>query len=555
MKRDLALIAQQEHDLLVIGGGIYGACVAWDAALRGLSVVLVEKEDFGSATSANSLKTLHGGLRYLQDGNLARMRLMMCERRTWLRIAPRLVRPLPCILPTGGKLTRHKAAMKVALAINDLVSFDRNQGVSPGHHLPNGRILSRAECLQLVPGLAAEGISGAALWYDAQVLNSERLLLSILQSAIANGAAVANYAKVTALQQVGDRLGGAIVEDALTGCTHTLSARLVVNCAGAWSDSILATLTNRKPAHTFYLSTAINLITRQILPDVALGLPSRYAGRERILFVAPWQEYSLVGTWHKAYAGQTPGYRVDEATIQACLDEFNAAYPMAALSRDDVYHVQAGYLPMQPSTGGNQVKLVRESIVHDHTVTDGLEGIISVTGVKYTTALSTAAQVVDLVLRKLKRPHVPCQTSQIPVADTVLAHTEPSLEDEMVASHAALLPDAIQHLIQNYGTATRDVLGHLAEEPAWGRRIIPAKGVLGVEVIHAVRCEMARRLSDVIQRRTQLGAAGAPDRMAVNSCADLMAHELGWSPAHQAAEIETLYASYTICPTEKSGDF
>lgn len=417
MKRDLADIAAQTYDLLVIGGGIYGVCVAWDAAQRGLRVAMVERGEFGAATSANSLKTLHGGLRYLQEANLPRMRLMIRERRAWLRIAPDLTRPLPFLLPTGGKLSRHRLLLTAALLINDLVSWDRNRGVLPEWHLPHGRILSRADCFAHLPGLPDSRVSGGALWYDAQILDTEKLLRAILQAAITHGARAVNQTAVTGFIQQGRRVQGAIITDRLNGQSHEVQASLVVNCAGAWSDGLLALVDGRSatPTPTFHLSTAINLVTRQIVPNVAVGLPSRWQGRARILFTAPWQDCSLIGTWHAPYTGTTPAYQVDEATLDACLAEVNAAYPPAQLTRADVRQVHAGYLPMQPGPA-DAVRLVRESVIYDHARTDQLDGLISVIGVKYTTARHTAERAVDLALRKLGRTAVPCQTAHTPIA-------------------------------------------------------------------------------------------------------------------------------------------
>ena len=172
MDRDLTQLANHKYDLIIIGGGIYGACVAWDATLRGLSVALVEKADFGHATSANSLKTIHGGLRYLQQLDIKRMRESIRERRTLMRIAPHLVHPLPCLMPTYGHLTKGRAVMALALKVNDLVSFDRNRLEDPQKHLPKGRVISRQECLQLLPNIVREGLTGGAVWHDAQVYNS-----------------------------------------------------------------------------------------------------------------------------------------------------------------------------------------------------------------------------------------------------------------------------------------------------------------------------------------------------------------------------------------------
>lgn len=419
MERDLDRLARQPYDLLVIGGGIYGVCVAWDAALRGLRVALVEQDDFGQATSANSLKTLHGGLRYLQEANVALMRLMIRERSTWLRIAPQLVRPLPFLLPTGGKLTQNKLLMRAALIVNDLMSWDRNRGVAAALRLPHGRILSRSECLAYLPGLAERRVTGGALWYDAQVLDTDRLLNSILQSAVRHGVEAANFAAVSGFIESGRCVQGAVVTDRIDGRRYAIEARLVVNCTGAWSDNLLALLHGGIATETFHLSTAVNLVTRQIIKDVAVGLLSRWQGKSRVLFVAPWEDCSLIGTWHSTYAGRDTNYTVKEDTITDCLAEINAAYPEAQLTRSDVRLVHKGYLPMH-SGDSSSVKLVRESIIYDHTQTDGLDGIVSVAGVKYTTARYTAERVVDLALRKLRRPAVPSLTAHTLItSDTV----------------------------------------------------------------------------------------------------------------------------------------
>lgn len=188
MKRELEKLSSQTFDVLVVGGGIHGALAVWDATLRGLSAALIERSDFGSATSQNSLKIIHGGLRYLQDGNPFRIRTMARERTTWMRIAPHLVHPLTCLMPTREKLSRSRLAMGVALAVNDLLSFDRNRSMDVGKHLPAGSVIPRQELSRLLPGYPLNDSTGAAVWHDAQIHNSERLLLEFLLSADREGA-------------------------------------------------------------------------------------------------------------------------------------------------------------------------------------------------------------------------------------------------------------------------------------------------------------------------------------------------------------------------------
>jgi glycerol-3-phosphate dehydrogenase len=236
------------------------------------------------------------------------------------------------------------------------------------------------------------------------------------------------------------------------------------------------------------------------------------------------------------------------------LNEINLAYPSAALTQEDVYHVQVGYLPAHPAPTGDKVKLVRESQIYDHAILGGPEGLITVSGVKYTTALHTAAQVVDLSLRKLGRAYVPCRTSQTTVtsANQMMPANE-FQKGHTTANHTDLQAQVIDHLLQIYGADADHVMGHLSEEPAWSKPVAGSESVLGVEVIHGVRCEMAQTLADVVRRRTPLGAVTLPSREAATACAQLMAGELGWSTARQSAEIDALYNSYDVYTRHTSG--
>ncbi|MCG8605140.1 FAD-dependent oxidoreductase, partial [bacterium] len=191
MERNLSKLQASKFDVLIIGAGIYGAWTAWDAAQRGLSVALIDKGDFGAATSSNSLKIVHGGLRYLQHADIKRVRESTAERRTLMRVAPHLIHPMPCVMPTYGHALRGKEVMQTALFLNDLICFDRNRLSDPQKHIPRGRVVSRKECLRLIPGIDETGLSGGALWHDCQLYNSERMLMSILHSAVNVGAVVA----------------------------------------------------------------------------------------------------------------------------------------------------------------------------------------------------------------------------------------------------------------------------------------------------------------------------------------------------------------------------
>ena len=324
MKRDPARLSDEMYDVVVIGGGIYGACVAWDAALRGLSVALVEKGDFGHATSSNSLRLIHGGLRYLQHLDIRRMRRAIRERMIWMRIAPHLVHPLPVLVPTYGHWIRGREVLSLALKINDLISFDRNRLKDPEKYIPRGRLISRTECIQLLPGIEEEGLTGGALWYDCQMYNSERLILSILRSASEAGADVANYVEVTGFIREGDHARGVKARDVLRGDEIDIRAKIVINTGGPWIDKVL-NLHNRSNHRRVRLSKAMNAVTRPLVRDCAVGLRMRErkassngfdAAASRLLFFTPWRRHTLVGTFQAPYGGDPDNFEITESDIR-----------------------------------------------------------------------------------------------------------------------------------------------------------------------------------------------------------------------------------------------
>lgn len=555
MKRDLKRLANDIYDMLVIGGGITGACVAWDATLRGLRVALVEKGDFGGATSANSLKTAHGGLRYLQDGNLRLIRMMIRERKALLQIAPHLVHPLPVLMPTyRNKLSRSKLLLGSAVKVNDLVSFDRNWNMDPDRALPPGRVISAAECLNMAPGLEAANLSGGVIWYDAQIYNTERLVLAFLISASRAGAQVANYVAATEFSREGRRVVGVKARDELTSVPLKIRARVVVNSAGPWVDEVLSGLNGQAPPRMFRPSTAMNLVTRQILSEFAIGFDSYYTEtladgsterRSRVLFVAPWRHYSLVGTIHAPCDGGLNENWVTEACINSFLAEVNCACGWAGLRREDVYLVHRGFLPAAAASDGNaRVKLLREGQLYDHEIEDGVEGLITVVGVKYTAARSIAEKAVNLVFRKLRRRSPLCQTHHRRLHGGQVQRFADFVARETITARESLAPESVRPVLYNHGSEYHQLLRFVEEDPGWGRPVSPDSHTIRAEIVHAVRSEMARKLSDVVLRRTELGSAGPPGENAMVECAQIMAAEFGWDKKSISREIDAVWAYY-----------
>lgn len=555
MKRDLRRLTNRHYDLLVIGGGITGANIAWDATLRGLRVALIDKQDFGGATSANSLKTVHGGLRYLQDGNLRLVRKMVRERQALLRIAPHLVRPLPVIMPTvKHKFMRSLPILGTAVKLNDLTSFDRNFNLDPARTLPNGRLLSRRALLECVPGLAdADAISGGIMWHDAQMVNTERLLLSFLLSAEKAGATIANYVGVDAYLREGNQVVGVKATDQETGTTLDIHARMVVNAAGPWVDQLLHTLNIPSIQPQFRLSTAMNLVTRQILPHHAVGLTSNYVQtmpdgrverRSRVLFMAPWRDYSLIGTLHAPYDGHPDDNWLTEKTIGDFIDEVNQAYPAARLQREDVHLVHRGFLPMIPSNADpTTVKLVREGQVVDHAE-NGILGLVTAVGVKYTTGRYLAEKTVDLVYRKLQQAKATCRTRHARLVGGHIHHWDTFVMAAMEKWPLEMPPYQLERILTNYGNTHRLLLPYMLDNVAWSQPVGDDTAVTKAEIIHAVRAEMAQHLSDVVLRRTDMGSAKPPTTATLTATAELMAAELGWDKARVATEIDAVWTTY-----------
>jgi glycerol-3-phosphate dehydrogenase len=551
MKRELDKLTTKPFDILVVGGGIHGALAVWDAALRGLSAALIERGDFGGATSQNSLKIIHGGLRYVQDGNPFRIRTMARERTTWMRIAPHLVHPLTCLMPTRPKMSRSRLALGTAMTINDLLSFDRNRSMDPQKYLAGGKIISRQELACLLPGYNLADSTGAAVWQDAQIYNSERLLLEFLLSATEIGAVVANYVEATGLLRKGQRVSGVTARDVITGQAFDIPAKVVINCAGAWTEKLLEGVDAHSGQAT---SIAMNVIVDQVWSRIAAGLPSHPIGGRpsQILFFVPWQNRTMIGTWHLPWKGQPDAFKLSEAVVQRFLDEINSAHLPRRLTLDDVHHVTWGFLPVPDKDDHRDtIRLTRDGVIIDHQKQDGLSGLISVLGVKYTTARMVAERAVDLAESKVQSRRIPCQTQTRPVHGGQIGRFQPFLTQALSAAPRGLNEELVEHLVYTYGSDHRHFVEDMIRYPELQERVDIHLPVSRAEVVHAVHHEMAMKLEDVIQRRTELGASGLPTSTVLQKCAEIMGSELGWSLERQQQEIDSVIRRYPLRNMER----
>jgi glycerol-3-phosphate dehydrogenase len=548
MVRNLTNLSRHTYDVLVIGGGIYGVCIAWDAALRGLSVALVEKGDFGHATSSNSLRVIHGGLRYLQHGDIRRVRRSIQERAAFMRIAPHLVHPLPFLIPTYGHSLRGKEILSLAIFINKIVGLDRDH--LPGAHkqLLEGRVISKPECLRLFPGVCEKGLTGGAIVYDCQMSNSERLVLSFARSASQAGAELANYIEAKALLTDCGRVGGIKARDVLAGDEFKIAAKVIVNATGPWTNSIASAFTGRFPSRRASLSKAFNLlINRQLVCDNAVGVYSRgrFKDRDAILdkgsrlfFIMPWQHRSLIGTAHLPYDGGPDAFQVAEAEIQDFISEINDAYPAADIGIKDVERVYGGLLPADADNGG--VQLLREHQLYDHQKDDHIDGLISVKGVKFTEARYVAEKTVDAVFRKLGSKSAKSQTAFTPLYGGQMEDFEKFVREETKRRFRDLSVDAVRLLISQYGSRYDHILKYLQTPSEAGHTILD---LTRAEVMHGIREEMAHKLSDIVLRRTTVAIAGNMTEDALQIAGAVAAQELGWDANRLLKEMREVRAA------------
>jgi glycerol-3-phosphate dehydrogenase len=477
-------LATTPFDLLVIGGGITGAGVARDAALRGLRTALVERDDFGSGTSSRSSRLVHGGVRYLEYGQFHLVFEASRERRTLLRIAPHLVRPLRFTWPVyqGARVPGWK--LGAGLLLYDALALWRN--------VARHRRLTAAGVLKREPALESHGLTGGAEYYDAATDDS-RLTLANALAASQGGATVLNHTAVTAItRDSAGKASGTRVEDQLTGDAVSVSAAVIVNATGPWSDAVrrLAdpgappAVSGTKGVHLAVPATRVGNLG-------AVTLLSAIDGR--VMFVLPAGRLSIVGTTDTATAAGPDDVRASSVDIQYLLESANVAFPRARLTASEVVAAWAGIRPLIAS--GHRADPASAS--REHEITREPSGVIAVTGGKLTTYRAIAAEVVDAVEGALGRAPMPTRT------------------------HLVMLPGADRQ-------AQLDRL--VAENPLLGRPLSPELSYRGADLVYGVQSEVACTLADLMMRRTHIAFETRDAGVSLSShAAKLVAPLLGWN--------------------------
>jgi glycerol-3-phosphate dehydrogenase len=535
MIRDVDQLSGRTFDVLVVGGGIHGLAIAYDAAQRGASAALVEMNDFGSGASFNHLRTIHGGLRYLPSLDIGRARESVRERRTVARIAPHAVQPLPFAVPLYRSVTRGKIAMRCGFLLDRLVAAGRNRGVPAAHRLPAGRVIGRTNAVQRFPGLRRQGLTGAAVFYDYVTTEPDRYTFSFAIAAAEHGAVLANHVEATAPLVDGRRVVGVRARDTLSGRGLEISARVTINATGARADRLLEPigLSSGIP-----MLKAMNLVTRRDAGDEALGGRS-VTGRN--LFLVPWRDRALFGTWEADTVCDANDTAVSERDVASFIAELNQAFPALDLTLADVTLVHQAAVPA--AVHGARATLQGREQIRDHAA-DGVEGLLTVAGTKFTTARAVAEKVTNLVLARLRHPPVPCRTASVPLPGGGLRDVGLAIADARREHDEGLPADTIPHLIAAYGSRYRDVMDIAGDRRELKTRIARDSPVIGAELLLAARREMAPTLADIVIRRTPLGALGHPGDEAIARAAAIVGRELKWAEERQRDEIAGVQSFY-----------
>jgi len=521
-------MAHEPVDVLVIGGGITGAAIARDAALRGFRTALVEKGDFGSGTSSVSSRLIHGGLRYLEQYDLHLVLEASRERRVLLRIAPHLVRPLPFVFPVyrGARVPSWK--LRCGLWLYDLLAAFRNVRVH--------RCLGRKATLGLEPGLRDKDLRAAGLYYDAQT-DDARLVLATMRSAAQAGAHVANYAEVVSLVKPDGRVRGATVRDLLSGDIRTVRSLIVVNACGPWVDQ-LRRLDEPDAGPVLRLTKGAHVaVPRQRLGNThGITLTSPIDGR--VMFVLPWEdaEQSYIGTTDTDEDVSPDDVRATAEDVVYLLRSANAFFPQARLSPHDVVATWAGLRALLRPDG----HLAPSQVSREHRIIESASGLLTIAGGKLTTHRVMAQELVDRVAARLaaldgrpRAPHPPTHRLPLPGGETADLDGLAKAAVERGASETAA-----RHLVGRYGSEAAAVLNLVDRDRALGGRIVSGRPELWAEVVHAIEREMAVRLSDVLVRRLHLFYKTRDQAVpATSAVVDRMAGALGWDGSRRAEEL------------------
>ena len=512
----LARLGAMRYDVLVIGGGIVGAGIARDAAMRGLRVALIEQGDFASGTSSKTSKLIHGGLRYLEHGHVRLVFESLRERQVLRTIAPAFVHPLSLLLPMYEGDARGAWKISLGLWLYDVLAW--------GRRVRSHRMLSARRAVMLEPGLRVDGLRAAGLYADCQMDDARLCLANILQ-ARNFGAVCGNYVRLRSFLKVNGHLCGAAAEDVLTGRCLEIQARVVVNATGPWADRTRQLSDQAAPAR-LAATKGIHLILPRLTQE-ALFVQAR--ADARMLFLLPWGDHSLVGTTETSVDDSLDTLRATADEVDYLLEEVNRILPGSHVEEADIISTFAGARPLLAFSGPSATKASRE-----HRIEVDRSGLVSVMGGKYTTYRRMAEQVVDVIVRRHHWKADRGLSDQISLVEALHPITLDHWQD--VTRHVD--PDLLARLLTRYGAGTVHLLQLLARDPTLAHPVCPHHEYIEAELIHAFQEELACTITDVLARRTRMAWSPCQGLDALSKVTELFQRYGALSPAQVDEQVD-----------------
>lgn len=543
--RDLSKTTAQEFDALIVGGGVTGAWLALHCAQQGYKTALIERGDYASATSSASSKLLHGGIRYLQQLHFGKVRESAMERAEYVYAAPHLSQPVPFAVPTYTDFKRSKLFLKCGMIAYSLLCTGENRLMNqPEQKLPAAGSISRA-ALNEICDLSHIDHTGAVVYYERHMHDSERMVLAIIQTARKFGAQTINYVSATGLLGDDSVVTGVTARDELTGATFDISAKLVVNAAGPWIDSLNSKLRNAQQAPRISgFAIGSHIITRKI-SDYAIALATKHQSDAKIdrggrhIFLIPWRGHTLIGTSYDEVSSPEGDLSIQPEHVDALLADVNSALPSVGLTRADIVSGYSGLYPLQTDAIKSKVyQGTGEYRIIDHAETNNVSGLVTALGAKFTTGRKISALTMPLIAKTLGGT-VALKRTKLQGGD--YKSYSRFLEAKMTQYKDLYSPDTIRHITTLYGTQIDDFFASIADQPALQAPLCAGQPDLAGQVAWAVDHEQALTLDDMLYRRTSLGLLGITPTE-VESVADLMADRLGWPAEERQRQVSASLA-------------
>ncbi len=539
MKRFIENYQGEEFDLIVIGGGITGATVAYEAASRGLKVALVEKSDFGSATSAATSKMIHGGLRYLSTYEFGLVRESLKERRVLTNIAPNFVHPVPFLFSIYKDSKTSNLMMKIGMLLYELFSFDKNRLWDNSKKMPSHKSISAQGVTNLIPNALTKDLVGAQVYYDCSSHSPERLTLAFIKSAVKYGAHVANYTKVDDFiiedNAKSKTIKGIKVKDELSRKNHDINAKLVINCAGPWADIVLDKAKENIDDQELRRSEGIHFITKKLV-DKYIFTGATLEGKH--FFLVPYRNHTLIGTTDKEYIGKPDDYKVTKKAITELLNDVNQSFgDNEKIKYKDILYAYGGLRPLVEDQTEDVYNSSRKYEITGEKK-NGIEGLITVEGGKFTTSRMLAEKAIDKALKILKFPKKKSISENQYLNVSNIKNFDDFVEKKQ-KQYVEVLPDQIEYLAKSYGTEI-DKIFSIADNDKTLLEPLNADGENLSQVLFAIRNEMASTLSDIMLRRTGIALLGHPGKETMRKVAKLAAKELDWNNKEMEIEISKM---------------